>query len=255
MSRIKITFKNLKTQNKKALITYIVAGDPSLEQSLNYMHECVAGGADIIELGMPFTDPMADGPTIQAAHLRALAVGATLKTTLTLITKFRETNSETPIVLMGYANPIHAYGIDLFFKDAAHAGADGVLIVDVPPEEDRDWVNAATAHNIDFIRLLTPTSNQDRIKKITAHASGFLYYVSIAGITGTASAHANDISTHVNLIKDASVLPLVIGFGIKTKDDVERMSALADGVVIGSALIESIQNGEDLAGKISGLRN
>lgn len=246
MSRIQTTFQNLKSTNQKALITYIVAGDPTTDTSLHYMHDLVAGGADIIELGMAFTDPMADGPTIQAAHLRALDSGITLQKTLDLVKLFRTKNKTTPIVLMGYANPIHAYGIDAFYKAAQESGVDGTLIVDVPPEEDHDWFAAATKNNIDFIRLATPTTSEDRLKIILNHAQGFLYYVSIAGITGTAQSNAETIKPHIDMIRSHTTIPLVIGFGIKNRNDAENMSAIADGIVVGSALIEAAQQGHSL---------
>ena len=242
MSRIETTFKSIQDKNKKALITYIVAGDPSHEQSLKAMHDCVLGGADILEIGMPFTDPMADGPIIQEAHLRALANGASLKTTLDLISKFRQDNKNTPIILMGYANPINAYKIDKFFEDAKNAGIDGVLIVDVPPEEDEEWVLHARKNEIDFIRLATPTTDENRLKKILKNASGFLYYVSIAGITGAATSNADAIKDHVSFIRSQTILPVAIGFGIQTRHDAVKMSKLADGIVVGSALIKALHD-------------
>lgn len=254
MSRIASTLSSLKSKNKKALVTYIVAGDPDLKISLQNMHDLVAGGADMIELGMPFTDPMADGPIIQAAHLRALSNGTSLKSILKLIAEFRTQNNTTPIILMGYANPIHAYGIDDFYKDAATAGADATLIVDVPPEEDHDWYKASAANKLDFIRLATPTTSPERLQKITAHGSGFLYYVSVAGITGTASSNANDVSTHVSMIKNHTDIPIMIGFGIKTRDDAVTMSQIGDGIVIGSALIQAQQDGQNLKSVIQNLR-
>lgn len=246
MSRIETIFKTLKTENKKALITYIVAGDPDRAQSLQAMHDCVSGGADILEIGMPFTDPMADGPVIQAAHLRSLKNGTSLKSTLTLIKEFRDKNQTTPIILMGYANPIHAYGIDRFFNDARLAGVDGLLIVDVPPEEDQDWVTAAEKNHIDFIRLATPTTDPARLLKILKHARGFLYYVSIAGITGTAHSNADTIKDHIQFIQSKTDLPIAIGFGIQTRDDALKMGTLANGIVIGSTLIKALNNGESL---------
>ncbi len=244
MSRISQTLSTLKQNNKKALVTYIVAGDPDLKTSLQNMRDLVDGGADIIELGMPFTDPMADGPIIQAAHLRALANGTHLKSILQLIRDFRAENNITPIVLMGYANPIHAYGIDQFYKDAANAGIDGTLIVDIPPEEDAEWVVASRKHNLDFIRLATPTTTEARLKTITAHASGFLYYVSVAGITGSALSNADSVRTHVDMMKLHTTLPIMIGFGIKTRDDAITMSAIADGIVVGSAIIDAQARGQ-----------
>ena len=254
MSRIAQTLSNLKQDNKKALVTYIVAGDPDLKTSLQNMHDLVDGGADIIELGMPFTDPMADGPIIQAAHLRALAHGTNLKSILQLIHDFRIQNQTTPIVLMGYANPIHAYGIEQFYADAAQAGIDGTLIVDIPPEEDAPWIAASRLNDLDFIRLATPTTTTDRLKKITAHASGFLYYVSVAGITGTTSSNADTVRAHIDIMKAQATLPIMIGFGIKTRNDALQMSAIADGIVVGSAIIDAQANGKSIQSIIENLR-
>jgi tryptophan synthase alpha chain len=254
MSRISQTLTTLKQNHKKAFVTYIVAGDPDLKISLQNMHDLVDGGADIIELGMPFTDPMADGPVIQAAHLRALANGTDLKSILQLVRDFRTQNQTTPIVLMGYANPIHAYGIDEFYKDANNTGIDGTLIVDIPPEEDGEWIAASRAHDLDFIRLATPTTTPDRLKKITAHASGFLYYVSVAGITGSAISNINAVREHVDMIKSHTKLPIMIGFGIKTRDDAINMSAIADGIVVGSAIIDAQTKGKSIKSIVGILR-
>lgn len=251
MSRISSTLNDIKQASQKALVTYIVAGDPDASTTVKIMHDVVAGGADIIELGMPFTDPMADGPIIQAAHLRALAQKTDLVKVLDIVRSFRAQNSSTPIVLMGYANPIHAYGIDRFYSDAFQSGVDGTLIVDVPPEEDSEWVNASQDNKLDFIRLATPTTNSDRLKIIIKHASGFLYYVSIAGITGTVTSNSHDIKDHVTMIRGHTNLPIMIGFGIKTHDDALSMSALGDGIVVGSALINAYTNHQNVKEFIS----
>ncbi len=251
MSRIEATFKNLK---RSALITFITAGDPDYAKSLSILKALPAAGADIIELGMPFTDPMADGPVIQAAGLRALESGANMKQTLKMVTEFRKDNKDTPIVLMGYANPVFIYGIEKFVKDASTAGVDGLIIVDLPPEEDEELRTAAAKQDIDFIKLLTPTTNKDRLPTVLKSASGFLYYVSVAGITGAKKADASTIKPHIAEIKKNTKLPIAIGFGIKTADDVKALSGIADAVVVGSAIVQTIadnQNSSDLAGIVS----
>lgn len=244
MSRISTTFKKLKTENHKGLITFIMGGDPDFNSSVEILKSMPAAGADIIEIGMPFSDPVADGEIIQRAGIRALASGMTLKKVLEMVRIFREDNQYTPIVLMGYSNPIHAYTEELFFKDAATAGVDGVLIVDTPPEEGTLLVKYAKSNNIDIIRLATPTTDNQRIHKITDGADGFLYYVSIAGVTGTASADITTVKAHITELKKETDLPIAIGFGIKTPQDAKEMSTIGDAVVVGSALIQTIESSE-----------
>ena len=242
MSRIESTFKNLK---RPALITFITAGDPDYDKSLSILKALPAAGADIIELGMPFTDPMADGPTIQFAGIRALESGANMNKTLQMVREFRKGNTTTPIVLMGYANPILQYGNEKFVKDASAAGVDGLIVVDLPPEEDEALRTAAKHSGIDIIRLLTPTTDAKRLPRVLEGASGFLYYVSVTGITGAASADFTKIKPHIAQIRAATKLPLAIGFGIKTPDDVAKMAEIADAVVVGSAIVQNIADNRD----------
>lgn len=237
MSRIETTFKAL---NRPALISFITAGDPDYAQSLSAMKALAAGGTDIIELGMPFTDPMADGPAIQLASERALKAGASMKTTLQMVRDFRADNHDTPIVLMGYYNPVLQYGLEAFAKDASEAGADGLIIVDIPPEEADPLLSAIKPYELDLIRLITPTSDETRLPKLLNGASGFLYYVSITGVTGTAQADSQAVAAHINTIKQSTDLPVAIGFGIKTADDVKRFAAIGDAVVVGSALVQTV---------------
>lgn len=242
MSRIQTTFAAL---NRPALVTFITAGDPDYDRSFTALKALANGGADIIELGMPFTDPMADGPAIQLASQRALESGATMQTTLKMVRDFREIDANTPIVLMGYYNPVLQYGLENFAKDASEAGVDGLIIVDVPPEESNDLTTALKAHNIDFIRLITPTSDEKRLPKLLKDASGFLYYVSITGVTGTAQADEAAVAKHINFVKSQTGLPIAIGFGIKTADDVARFAKIGDAVVVGSAIVNNVLEHKD----------
>lgn len=242
MSRIETTFQRLKEENRTALVTFIMAGDPSLEDSAKVLAGLPKAGADIIELGMPFTDPAADGLTIQKAGQRALAAGANMKTTLAMVTDFRQNNDSTPIILMGYANPIFSYGYERFTQDAKQAGVDGLIIVDLPPEEDGELHGFAGAQGIDMIRLTTPTTTGARLDKVLDGASGFLYYVSITGVTGTAKADLNALKPHLEEIKSKTDMPIAIGFGIKTPEDAKAMAALGDAVVVGSAIVEKIKD-------------
>lgn len=237
MSRIEQTFAKLE---RPALVTFITAGDPDLDTSLEMLKALPTAGADIIELGMPFTDPVADGPTIQAAGIRALENGANMNRTLQMVRAFRKTNNETPIVLMGYANPLFAYGYKAFAKDAADAGIDGLIIVDIPPEEDKDLRDALEGHDIDLIRLITPTTDETRLEKLLESASGFLYYVSITGVTGAAKADMSAIAPHIEKIKSKTDLPVAIGFGVRTPEDAANMGKIADGVVVGSAIVTAL---------------
>lgn len=244
MSRIDKTFATLKEKGRKALITFTMAGDPDEATSVGILEE-LAKSADILEIGMPFTDPMADGPAIQAAGLRALGKGMTLKGVLKIVQQFRSKNDGTPIVLMGYFNPILHYGIDKFANDCSDLGVDGLIIVDIPPEEADEIAPVLQQKNINLIRLLTPTTDKARLSKILQGAGGFLYYVSITGVTGTASADPARVGAHIAEIKKSTDLPVVAGFGIKTPEDAAKMAGLADGVVIGSALVQCVAEAKD----------
>ena len=246
MSRLQKTFSDLKSQGRKALMTFTVAGDPDIPASLATMKALPAAGVDIIELGMPFTDPMADGAAIQAANLRALAQGITLAKTLDMVRSFREGNATTPVVLMGYFNPVYSYGTDKFAADAANAGVDGLIIVDVPSEEDGELRTAVDAAGLDLIRLVTPTTTPERLQTVIRHASGFLYYVSVAGTTGAKSASPEDVARQVAMIRQHTSLPVTVGFGIRTPDDVRAMKDAGDAVVVGSALVERLGKGENI---------
>ncbi len=239
-TRIVTRFAALKSQNRAALVTFITAGDPDIETSAAILRALPGAGADVIELGMPFTDPMADGPAIQAAGLRALRAGQTLHKTLAMVRDFRSGNAETPIVLMGYYNPIYVYGVDLFVRDAKAAGVDGLIVVDLPPEEDAELCLPAIAAGLNFIRLATPTTDEARLPAVLENTSGFLYYVSIAGITGAAVADYSEVAAAVRRIKSHTDLPVAVGFGVKTPADAAAVAAHADGVVVGTALITTI---------------
>ena len=238
--RLKERFKKLAGEERAGLITFITAGDPNIDISNAILNGLPDAGADIIELGMPFTDPMADGPVIQESSLRALKAGQDMHGTLGMVKTFREKDQNTPIVLMGYFNPIYSYGVERFSTDAAKAGVDGLIIVDLPPEEDSELRLPANAKEIDFIRLATPTSDKDRLPRLMQEATGFVYYVSIAGITGTKSSTISNIAEAITLIKNETDLPLAIGFGIKTADHAAEVARLADAVVVGSAIVERI---------------
>jgi tryptophan synthase alpha chain len=237
MSRIEETFKALE---RPALVSFITACDPDYDTSLAAFKALADSGADIIELGMPFTDPMADGPVIQLASERALKAGGSMVRTFEMVRSFRADNTHTPIVLMGYFNPLMQYGIEAFAKDAAEAGVDGLIIVDLPPEESDELIAALDAAGVDFIRLITPTTDEARLGKLLKGASGFLYYVSITGVTGAASADMDAVSAHIETIKQHTDLPVAIGFGIKSQDDAAAMGAIGDAVVVGSALVQAL---------------
>lgn len=243
MSRLQATFEALRDENRAAFVTFVTAGDPDYDTSLEILNGLPGAGADIIELGMPFTDPSADGPAIDKAAQRAIAAGASMKNTLKMVTEFRKTNSTTPIVLMGYFNPIFAYGIDRFCADAGSAGVDGLIIVDLPPEEDAELLTPANAAGIDVIRLATPTSDDARLPVILSGASGFVYYVAVAGVTGGKSATAYDIGAAVERIKRHTDLPVAVGFGIRTPEQAAEIAARADGAVVGSAIVSLIEEG------------
>ena len=240
MSRIAARFAALKAEGRAALVTFTTAGDPDREVSQQILAGLPAAGADLIELGMPFTDPMADGPAIQQAALRALAAGATMEQTLAMVATFRQGDSVTPIVLMGYYNPIYAWGAERFATAAAEAGVDGLIIVDLPPEEAGELVPHLRAVGIDFIVLTTPTTDDARLPVVLANASGFVYYVSIAGITGTASASEAAVEAAVNRIRRHTDLPVCVGFGIRTPQQAAGIARLADGAVIGSAIVQTL---------------
>jgi tryptophan synthase alpha chain len=260
-TRIGKRFAALKAEGRAGLVTFVTAGDPDLKTSREILFGLPEAGADLIELGMPFSDPMADGPAIQASSLRAIKNGMTLKKTLELVADFRATDDETPVVLMGYYNPIYIHGAEAFAADAKAAGVDGLIVVDLPPEEvDELWKPAREA-GIDFIFLTAPTSDDKRIPKIVERASGFVYYVSIAGITGTRSADVADVKKSVERIRKHTDLPIGVGFGIKTPEQVAEIAAVADAAVVGSALVDIVvenldKNGKPkagLAGKLLGL--
>ncbi len=244
MTRIDAKFAELHTAGKKAFVAYVMAGDPNYNTSLEIVRGLPAAGVDIIELGIPFTDPMADGPTIQLAGQRALEAGQTLEKTLQIAREFRKTDDATPIVLMGYYNPIYSRGVDRFLKDAVAAGIDGLIIVDLPPEEDSELCIPAKAAGINFIRLATPTTDDKRLPKVLQNTSGFVYYVSITGITGAAAAQAVDVAPEVARIKSKTDLPVIVGFGVRTPDTAQEIAAVADGTVVGSAIVERIANGD-----------
>lgn len=247
MTRIEKTFAALKAQNKKAFVSYIMAGDPSPAVSQEVLNGLPAAGVDIIELGLPFTDPMADGSTIQLAGQRALENGMTLASTLDMVRAFRKTNQETPIVLMGYYNPIYSRGVDAFLTDAVEAGIDGLIIVDLPPEEDDELCIPANAAGLNFIRLATPTTDDKRLPKVLENTSGFIYYVSQTGITGAAEANAEAVAPEVARIKAATDLPVIVGFGIKSPDAAEAIARVADGAVVGSAIVSEMAAGKSAA--------
>jgi tryptophan synthase alpha chain len=240
-ARIDRRFAALKEEGRAALVTFVMAGDPDYETSLAIVKALPPAGADLIEIGMPFTDPMADGPAIQAAGLRALQGGQTMKRTLSLVREFRRTDDATPIVLMGYYNPIYIYGVDHFLIDAKTAGVDGLIVVDLPPEEDVELCLPALKAGFNFIRLATPTTDDKRLPAVLANTSGFVYYVSITGITGSAAPDAGKVSEAVKRIKRHSALPVCVGFGVRTAEQARVFAHGADGVVVGSALIEIVR--------------
>ncbi len=250
-TRIERRFAKLRAEGRAALVTFLMGGDPDHETSLAILSALPQAGADVIEIGMPFSDPMSDGPTIQAAGSRALRGGATLKKTLGLVRAFRKTDGETPVVLMGYYNPIYIHGVDRFLNDALDAGADGLIVVDLPPEEDDELCKPALKAGLNFIRLATPTTDDRRLPAVLANTSGFVYYVSITGITGAAAPDASRVSQAVARIKRHTSLPIAVGFGVRDAERARAIAEGADGVVVGSALVEVLAKSLDADGRAS----
>jgi tryptophan synthase alpha chain len=248
-TRIDRRFAALKQEGRAALVTFLMAGDPDFDTSLAIIRALPAAGADVIELGMPFTDPMADGPSIQAAGLRALKAGQDMQKTLAIMRAFRRADGATPIVLMGYYNPIYIYGVDRFLTDATSAGVDGLIVVDLPPEQDDELCLPALKAGLNFIRLATPTTDDKRLPAVLANTSGFVYYVSITGITGAAAPDADKVTHAVTRIKRHTALPVAVGFGVRTGAQAAEIARSADGVVVGSALVDALRASLDQDGK------
>jgi tryptophan synthase alpha chain len=248
-TRIDARFAELAKQGRSALVAYLMAGDPDPKTSLDIIKALPKAGADIIEIGMVFTDPMADGPSIQAAGLRALKAGMTLKKTLEMVRDFRKDDNATPVVLMGYYNPIYIYGVDKFLVDAKSAGIDGLIVVDLPPEEDTELCLPAMKAGLNFIRLATPTTDDKRLPAVLANTSGFVYYVSITGITGSASADSTAVGEAVARIKRHTKLPVCVGFGIRTPDAARAIAENANGAVVGTALVDALRGSLDVEGR------
>lgn len=251
-TRVKETFAKAHNENRPVLVTYMMAGDPDFDTALSIMSALPRCGSDLIELGMPFSDPMADGPTIQAAGIRALKAGQTLNKTLQLVSEFRKTDDVTPVVLMGYYNPIYVHGVDKFLTDAKQVGVDGLLIVDLPPEMDEELCLPAVKAGINFIRLATPTTDEKRLPKVLENTSGFVYYVSMTGITGQALPNTDVVADAVKNIKKHTTLPIAVGFGIKTREQAAKIGQAADGVVVGSAIVNAIASTLDEQGHVKG---
>ncbi|MEL7175344.1 MAG: tryptophan synthase subunit alpha [Pseudomonadota bacterium] len=247
MTRIDAKFAELKAQGRKAFVAYVMAGDPNYETSLELVKGLPGAGVDIIELGLPFTDPMADGSTIQLAGQRALEGGMTLDKTLQIARELRKDDNTTPIVMMGYYNPIYSRGVETFLKQAKEAGIDGLIIVDLPPEEDVELCIPAQKAGLNFIRLATPTTDGKRLPTVLQNTSGFVYYVSITGITGAAEAQASDVAPEVARIKSQTDLPVIVGFGIKTPEAAESIAGVADGAVVGSAIVSELASGKPVS--------
>jgi tryptophan synthase alpha chain len=240
-ARLRTRFSRCRDEGRAAFVTYVMAGDPDLETSLAIVRELARSGADVIELGLPFTDPMADGPAVQAAGLRALKGGQDTTRTLHLVRRFREEDGDTPVILMGYFNPIYTYGVDRFLTDAKAAGADGFIVVDLPPEMDAEFCLPALEAGFAFIRLATPTTDDARLPAVLTNTAGFVYYVSITGVTGTATPDFDRVGTAVARIKRHTDLPVVVGFGVKTPEHAAAVAKGADGVVVGSALVDALR--------------
>jgi len=249
VSRLKDKFAALKKEGRAAFVPFITAGDPDMETSFAILEQLPAAGADVIELGLPFTDPMADGPAVQASSVRALKSGASTVKVLKMVEKFRKKDKTTPIVLMGYYNPVHAHGTAKFVKDVAQAGVDGLIVVDLPMEEDEVLRVPAKAQGVDLIRFVTPTTDDARLKRIVADASGYLYYVSVAGVTGTKSVPEEEVRAALTRIKSATDLPCAVGFGIRSPEQAAAIARIADGVVVGSAIVgrvaDNLGHGKD----------
>jgi tryptophan synthase alpha chain len=248
-TRIDTRFAELKSQGRAAFVTFLMAGDPDPATSLEIIKALPKAGADMIEIGMPFTDPMADGPSIQAAGLRALKAGMTLRKTLELVRGFRKEDNVTPLVLMGYYNPIYVYGVDRFLSDAKSAGVDGLIIVDLPPEEDAELCVPALKAGLNFIRLATPTTDDKRLPAVLANTSGFVYYVSVTGITGAGAADSQSVGEAVGRIKRHTALPVCVGFGIRTPQAARAIARHADGAVVGTALVDALSGSLDPQGR------
>lgn len=253
MSRLQNRFAELKAENRAALVAFITAGDPDYATSLSILKGLPEAGADVIELGMPFTDPMADGPAIQLANIRALAGKQGMQQTLQMAREFRQGNQSTPLVLMGYYNPIFVYGVERFISDAKEAGVDGLIVVDLPPEHNEDLCDPAQAAGIDFIRLTTPTTDDKRLPVVLNGSSGFVYYVSVAGVTGAGSATLEHVEEAVARLKRHTELPVCVGFGIRTPEQAAAIARLTEGVVVGSALIDQIANAKSNAQAVEGV--
>ncbi|HEY0144747.1 MAG TPA: tryptophan synthase subunit alpha [Methylovirgula sp.] len=249
MTRIDTRFAETAREGRAALVTFVMGGDPDLEASLALLKALPEAGADLIELGMPFTDPMADGPAIQAAGLRALAAKTTLAKVLALVADFREADAATPLILMGYYNPIYVYGVSRFLVDAKAAGVDGLIVVDLPPEEDSELCLPALEAGIDFIRLATPTTDAQRLPAVLTHTAGFVYYVSITGITGAATPDYGKVGAAVARLKQHTALPVAVGFGVKNAESAAAIAKVADGVVVGSALVDALRKSLDEEGR------
>ncbi len=251
-SRIDKRFAQLNAEKRAALVTFVTAGDPDLQTSKAILQALPRTGADIIELGMPFSDPMADGPAIQAASLRALKSGQNMHKTLQLVKEFRQSDNDTPLVLMGYYNPIYRFGPAQFLDAAVEAGVDGLIVVDLPPEADDELCLPAIERSLNFIRLATPTTDDQRLSAVLSNTSGFVYYVSITGITGAAAPDVADVQNHVQRIKKATKLPIAVGFGVKSGEQAREIAEVADGVVVGSALVRAIEQSLDKNGRATG---
>ena len=248
-TRIDRRFARLKQDGRAALVTFVTAGDPDYDTSLAILKAAPTAGADVVELGMPFTDPMADGPAVQASSLRALKAGQTMRKTLDLVRTFRAGDDATPIVLMGYYNPIYIYGVDRFLTDATAAGVDGLIVVDLPSEEDDELCLPALKAGLNFIRLATPTTDDKRLPAVLTNTSGFVYYVSITGITGAATPEFSRVAQAVARLKRHTALPIAVGFGVKNAEHARAIAQSADGVVVGSALVEAVRSSLDPSGK------
>jgi tryptophan synthase alpha chain len=244
-TRIDARFARCRSEGRAALVTFLMCGDPDIVTSLEIIKALPKAGADVIEIGMPFTDPMADGPSIQAAGLRALKAGTTLRKTLAMVADFRKSDPDTPIVLMGYYNPIYIYGVDAFLADAKAAGVDGLIVVDLPPEEDAELCVPALKAGLNFIRLATPTTDDKRLPAVLTNTSGFVYYVSITGITGAAIPDYSRVGEAVKRLKNHTQLPIAVGFGVKNAQTAASIAAHADGVVVGTALVDALKNSLD----------